>query len=892
MSVESADPEGASIGDGATPLVRSGGEELRRIADELARVGAWSLDLANAVSLADARVFWSDEACAMHGLPAGHQPSLEEAGSFFGAEGRERWFAALEACRRSGTPCELELELTSAGGRRRWVRAIARRIDAALIVGAYQDVTERKRFEIDVRRSNRALAMLGRCNELLIRASDEIGFLADICRLVVEEGDYALAWAGFAGRDRGKRVVPVAYAGDNTGYLDAIDVSWSEQDPAGRGGVGQALRSGQLTVIADLASDPAFAPWRTEALRRGYRSAVVLPLGVDGATVGVLALYRCEAGVPSAGELDLLQNFADDVGFGIGHLRTLAERRRAEARLADQASWLDQARDAIVVRDGDGRITFWNMSAERLYGWSARETLGATLEDLRLVDDSPVRREAVDAVFACGFWNGELEHRRKDGTLVTVESRWTLMRDAAGRPRSVLTIDTDITERKAAEREIERLAFYDPLTGLPNRALFLQRLESMVAEDGRFGAILFLDLDHFKSLNDTFGHDRGDALLREVAARVRAAVDPADTVARLGGDEFVVLLECCEGSADESAEAARRVAEAILARFEAPFVIDGYEHVSTPSIGVAVFAAGERSGEVLKRADVAMYQAKASGRNTVRLYDPRVQAAAEARRALEDELRVALRTEEFALVYQPQVNLGGRTIGAEALLRWRREGCRPVSPAEFIPIAEECGLIAPLGAWVLETACRQLGAWSDGCGGGDLRLSVNISAYEFRQPGFVERALAIVAATGVDARRLLLELTESAFVDNVELVVASMSALKRAGFGFSLDDFGTGYSSLSYIKRLPFDQLKIDHSFVRDVLTDENDAAIVRTIVGLGRTLGLEVIAEGVETRAQYDFLRAIGCRGFQGFYFGKPVPGEILGARLDAADASRAQAR
>jgi diguanylate cyclase (GGDEF)-like protein/PAS domain S-box-containing protein len=556
-----------------------------------------------------------------------------------------------------------------------------------------------------------------------------------------------------------------------------------------------------------------------------------------------------------------------------------AARMQAEARNRIQASLLDKAHDAISVTGTDAQINYWNPAAERLFGWTANEAIGKTKAELRIVspEEFPL---GYQTVLQEGDWSGEIQKQRKDDGTVTVATHLTLVRDDEGRPQSVLEIETDITQRKEAEREIENLAFFDPLTGLPNRRLLLDRLQHALAtcrRTGYMGALLFLDLDNFKSLNDTLGHDKGDLLLQQVARRLQTRVPRAsDTVARQGGDEFVIVLEELNENQGEAAAHAERVAEKILAAFESPFQLNNHQHHTTPSIGVALF--DKHIGnvdELLKRADLAMYQAKAGGRNMIRFFDPEMQSIISARVELEADLRHGLQRQEFLLHYQRQTDGNGHTIGAEALVRWHHPRHSLVSPALFIPLAEDTGLILQLGQWVLETACKQLVVWAGNPETSHLTVAVNVSARQFRQPAFVQQVLEAIDGTGANPKRLKLELTESLLIANVERTVDNMNALKAKGISFALDDFGTGYSSLSYLKRLPLDELKIDKSFVRDILTDPNDAAIARTILGLGHTLGLDVIAEGVETQNQRDFLALHGCHAYQGYLFSRPVPAE-----------------
>ncbi|MDB5840195.1 MAG: domain S-box-containing protein/diguanylate cyclase protein, partial [Herminiimonas sp.] len=555
------------------------------------------------------------------------------------------------------------------------------------------------------------------------------------------------------------------------------------------------------------------------------------------------------------------------------------ERLKGERRNRFLASLLDKAQDSIVVADMKDRIFFWNKGAERLFGWTAREAIGKTKRELVIIDPAQFD-EASHTVLGQGDWSGELRKRRKDGSKVMVESHWTLVRDDNEKPQSVLAIETDITHRKAAERAIEDLAFFDPLTRLPNRRLLLDRLQHALATSRRThhaGALLFIDLDNFKSLNDTLGHDKGDLLLQHVARRLETCVPrKSDTVARLGGDEFVVMLEDLSENREDAATQAESVGEKILTAFNQSFRLNSHEYHTTPSIGITLFDNRiSNIDELLKQADLAMYQAKAAGRNTIRFFDPDMQIVVSARVELESDLRQGLQQHQFFLHYQRQTDSDGVTIGVEALVRWRHPRRGLVSPALFIPLAEETGQILGLGQWVLETACRQIADWAKRPETSRMTVAVNVSARQFRQPDFVGQALAILNNTGADPQKLKLELTESLLVANVDNVVAKMCALKAVGVGFALDDFGTGYSSLSYLKRLPLDQLKIDQSFVRDVLTDPNDAAIARTILVLGQSLGLDIIAEGVETADQRDFLAQHGCHIYQGYFFGRPLPAE-----------------
>ncbi|MDO8291474.1 MAG: EAL domain-containing protein [Gallionella sp.] len=449
----------------------------------------------------------------------------------------------------------------------------------------------------------------------------------------------------------------------------------------------------------------------------------------------------------------------------------------------------------------------------------------------------------------------------------------------------LLVVVEDITELKAQAAHIEQLAFYDPLTGLPNRSLLRDRVQQVLTHSTRHknhGAILFIDLDNFKALNDTRGHNIGDLLLIEVAKRLQDCVRSSDTVARMGGDEFIVVLEELNENTQLAISQARDIGEKVLASLNQPFNLEGFEHYSSASIGISLFRDHEIGMDALLRhADTAMYQAKTSGRNALRFFDPDMQAALEARATLEADLRRAISQQQLHLFYQIQVNAANQPIGAEALLRWLHPERGLVSPLQFISLAEDTGLILPIGQWVLETACAQIKAWETNPLACELQLAVNVSARQFHQPDFVEQVRTALNKTGANPSRLKLELTESVALGNIDDTIVKMCDLNKAGVRFSMDDFGTGYSSLSYLTQLPLDQLKIDLSFVRNIGIKPTDAVIVQTIISMGNSLGMEVIAEGVENEEQRDFLERNGCHAYQGYLFSKPVPIEEFEALI-----------
>ncbi|MCB5185829.1 EAL domain-containing protein [Methylobacillus gramineus] len=659
------------------------------------------------------------------------------------------------------------------------------------------------------------------------------------------------------------------------GYLDALH---GLKIGPSVGSCGTAAYERRTVIVEDIAEDRLWREYRAIAQQYDLRACWSMPIFSSTQQVlGTFAVYGKHPRVPESEEMDLVAACSHIVGIAI-------ERARAEDQLRLLETSIARLNDIVLIAEADPRglhsphTIFVNKAFEQLTGYSAEDVIG---KPLRLLDGPNTQQEELSKVKAA-LKNGEsirteLINYKKNGEEIWLEMDILPIANAAGQYTHWVAVERDITERKAAESKIQHLAFYDVLTNLPNRLLLLDRLEYVLVNSIRLntsGALLFIDLDNFKTLNDTHGHDFGDMLLELVAQRIVESVRVSDTVARLGGDEFVVVLDGLSKDLQLAAQETRTVAEKILASFFQPFHLAGYEHYSSSSVGVALFGPQQQVtvDELLKRADLAMYQAKSAGRNTFRFFDPAMQALISERAAMEEDLRQALPRHELILFYQPQVDEKAKLFGAEVLLRWQHPRHGLLSPAGFISLAEETGLILPIGNWVLETACRQLVLWSHQTETARLSLSVNVSARQFRQPDFVEQVLLILEETGADPAYLKLELTESMLVDNIEDVIVKMNALKAMGVGFSMDDFGTGYSSLSYLKRLPLSQLKIDRSFVRDLLIDSNDASIVRTIIALGHGLGLKVIAEGVETQEQQRFLADEGCLAYQGYLFGAPI--------------------
>ncbi|MBK9443742.1 MAG: EAL domain-containing protein [Comamonadaceae bacterium] len=556
----------------------------------------------------------------------------------------------------------------------------------------------------------------------------------------------------------------------------------------------------------------------------------------------------------------------------------ITERKQAEEALRIAATAFE-SQQGMVITDAQRMILRVNQAFTSITNYSDKEAVGQYPRMLKSGrHDSAFYAAMTQALEQDGTWAGEIWNRRKNGEIYPEWLSISAVKDADGLTSHFVAIFSDISERINALAQIDTLAFYDPLTQLPNRRLLLDRLEQALhasTRHARNSALLFVDLDNFKTLNDTLGHHQGDLLLAQVALRLKTCIREGDTVARLGSDEFVVMLENLSEDDIDAATQAETVADNILNAFQQDFWLDQGSHHATPSIGITLFGGDslQSSEQPLRHAELAMFQAKAAGRNTLRFFDARMQAEVSAHAALEADLREAVQQQQFLLHYQPQVVGAGRITGVEALVRWQHPQRGMVSPAEFIPLAEESGLILPIGQWVLETACAQLTAWAQQPELAHLTVAVNVSARQFKQEDFVDSVLATLARTQANPKRLKLELTESMLIDDVEAIIAKMGLLKAHGVAFSLDDFGTGYSSLAYLKRLPLDQLKIDQGFVRNIVTDPNDAVIARMVVLLAESMGLSVIAEGVELQAQADFLAHQGCHAYQGYLFSRPLP-------------------
>jgi diguanylate cyclase (GGDEF)-like protein/PAS domain S-box-containing protein len=639
----------------------------------------------------------------------------------------------------------------------------------------------------------------------------------------------------------------------------------------GVGSCGTSAFRGERVIVEDIQQHPYWAAYRDLASKAKLQSCWSIPFkSKDGHVLGTFAIYHSQVTVPTQDELSLISGYAN--------LAQLAVESSRDQNSLSISAIAFESKDGMLVTDANKKILRVNHSFTKITGFSEEDVMGKILgmhgsvtADVNLYASIWNDIESVDVCEA------EFNNYRKNGEVYPEQIAITKVKDSNGVTTNYVASVSDIAISKAAAEEIQSLAFYDPLTKLPNRRLLTDRLKHALAasaRSGRDGALLFLDLDHFKTLNDSLGHDVGDLLLQQVAERLSACVREGDTVARLGGDEYLVMLVDLSTHSIEAAAQSKLIGERILAALNQPYRLNDSVYQSTASIGIALFSNHDQSlDDLLKHADIAMYQAKKVGRNAMRFFDPQMQETIHARVELEAELRKAHELKQFSLHYQVQVDHLGNALGAEALIRWNHPERGLVSPFHFVPLAEETGLILPIGQWVLDTACAQLKAWQRNVVSHELTLSINVSAKQFRQENFVEQVQTAVRRHVIDPSLLKLELTESILVESVENTISTMNALKVIGVQFSLDDFGTGYSSLQYLKRLPLYQLKIDQSFVREIVVDSSDKAIVETIIAMAKSLELEVIAEGVETEEQQQILMEKGCMKYQGYLFSKPVP-------------------
>ena len=757
--------------------------------------------------------------------------------------------------------------------------------DPPLFTGFLRDISARKDAEAKILRLNRLYRTLSHTSALIVRTSDTHSLFKGICRIAKEHGGFVMPWVGLLALESGTVRLE---AHVEEGEFEAPGLSIRADHPEGRGPAGTAMREARIVICNDI-DEPSNAWWRDRHLRNCIRSLAALPLMTRGQVIGIFMLNSSVAGYFDNDISQLLREMVAELSYALDRLHLEAKHLEALNALRDSDERFRQLAENIPQM-------FWLIEPAlqtALYVSPAYETLtgrraqGAQrcheewLESVHSEDRERVIHARRDRAEIGGY---DIEYRIRTAAGVErwVNDRAFPIRDSEGRVCRIAGIVSDITEAREAQDRLAHLAHFDQLTNLPNRSVFYERLTHGIVQAARHQAtlgVMFIDLDQFKSVNDTMGHSMGDALLRQVANRLVECVRGEDTVSRLSGDEFAILLARLTDADD-----AGFVATKILERLKQPFNVDGVEVIVSASIGITLYPVDADNADLLMRnADVAMYNAKTRGRDNCRFYTAEMNARALARMRLESRLRGALERDEFVLHFQPKMTLESRGIcGFEALIRWQPPGEPLVPPADFIPVLEETGLITPIGEWVVQAACEQIAAWRK-AGLIPVPVAINLSARQLRHPGFSEAVAKTLAHHGVSADLLEVEITESALMDNLEEALKTLAQLKALGASLAIDDFGTGYSSLGYLKRFPFDTLKIDRSFVRDIPADPDDATIARTIIALGHSLGLTVVAEGVETEEQLAFLIANRCDYAQGYLFSRPVPG-AASTRLLAA--------
>ncbi len=892
----------------------------------------------------------------------------------------------LLALHKDGHEFTIELALGEmhAGGQRRW---------AAFI----RDITLRRAAEERVLQLNRLLRTISAVSQMIVRERSRERLLNETCRILVEHGEYRMAWIGLA-EAHCSRVRVAAQHGIDDGYLAQADIR-CDDSPQGSGPTGVAIREGRFVINNDSATDPIFLLWRESALRHGYGSSASFPLQVDGGIIGAVNVYADKPNAFAHEETVLLNELIDDLnyalqmlavmaahdqsehalaqseanfrsltananvgilvycsgqpmfgnaqllkllGYTLGELRQagiaefvhpdecaavlarleqqppgapaehvyetvfltrdgrelpveitvtqtlwegapcglvfvhdISDRRRAEARMRQLSSALEQTADAVLITNTTGTIEYVNPAFEQITGFSPAEVIGQSPRLIRSGKHSPAFYQNLWQTILSGkVFREVFINCRKNGDDYFEEKTISPLKNAAGEITHFISTGKDVTERMQAQERLEYIAQHDALTELPNRLLLLDRLNQALARarwHQRVVALLFVDLDRFKTINDTLGHETGDLILQQIALRLNSCVREGDTVARFGGDEFVILLDDVANEID-----IRDIAKKVLSALLPPFQISSQHFYVTASIGISLYPNdGADASALLKNADIAMYRAKEQGKNTFQFYSSEMSARAFERLSLESSLRHALDRHELCLFYQPVVDANsGVIVSVEALLRWQHPDLGLVQPSDFIPLLEETGLIVPAGEWVLETACEQLHTWHK-LGWPSLRMAINLSIRQLQNDGLLLAFEHNLSKRPYLPGQLELEITEGMLMQQGGATTEVLGALRGLGVRLAIDDFGTGYSSLSYLRRFPIDTLKIDRSFVHDLPSDTTDSAITTAIIVLAQSLNLNVIAEGIETQAQRDFLYGQGCRLMQGYLFSKPLPAE-----------------
>ena len=768
-----------------------------------------------------------------------------------------------------------ELLLQTPVGRRRFECHAARLAGQDMVVWISWDVTERHQAQQRVQAFTRLYSFLSQVNQSIVQTRSEPELFSRICAAALSHGGFSSA--------RVLRPDPAAAHGWGLACRAALQGEPSADTPTlpplqALETARTALQQGRTHWSRAVPSENELA--QDEGI---FHAWVALPLGGAGGFDAALLLEHERLDPSDQDEQRLFDEICSDIAYARGQFLREQQWQESQARVRLHAAALESTQDGVMVTDLTPRIVSVNRAFSRITGYTEADVVGKAPNILRSGrQDDAFYSELWQALTTQGEWQGELWNRRRDGELYAQWMSISTVRDPQGHPSHYVAVFTDITQQKLTEERLQQMAHFDPLTQLPNRPMVLARLEQAMAAAARQSlhvAVLFIDLDNFKTVNDSLGHAAGDALLSEVAHRLAQRTRREDTLGRLGGDEFVLVLEHLNEPQDAGV-----VAQELIRLLDEPFHVDGMTVYVQASVGISLYPQdGHTVNDLVRDADAAMYQAKRAGRNTYRYYTESLTAAAQNRLALDSRLRRALAKQEFELWYQPLVDIASRRlIGLEALVRLKQPDLPPVGPAEFIPVLEENGLIIELGEWVTRAACRQGRAWLD-AGLEFGRIAINLSPVEVRRGGTDERVLRALADSGLPPDRLELEITESGLMEQGDKAEPFLQSLHSQGVRLAIDDFGTGYSSLAYLKRFPVHKLKIDRGFVRDLPGDSSDAQLVQTMVGLGHSLGMSVLAEGVETAEQGDFLLKLGCEAAQGYLYGAPEPADRVVKRLPA---------
>ena len=759
-----------------------------------------------------------------------------------------------------------------------WFSIAVYSTESAHFVAVFDNITERKQLELALLRKNAMYAVLSATNSAIVHMQDRRELFDEVCRVAMGLGGFCLAWIGVL-HESDRCVAPVAMAGDTGNLVQLIVAHYCDELAGECGPIGMAILENRHVLSNDFLNETSAAPWHDTAMRNGIRSSLSLPIR-GGGIRGAIMVYATDQNYFQQDAIDLLLEMAEDVSFALEKIQAAEQHRQDEAQLRLHAKVFDNSSEGMIIADADNHILMVNQAFTDTFGYILEEVKG---KNPRILNSGRQERnfyvQMWETLLTQGFWQGEIWDRNKNGEIFPVWLTINTVKDEAGKVVNHFAVYSDLSQKKAQE-QLHHLLHYDALTDLPNRLLLEDRVTEVIVHarlHGRYVAVLFINLDHFHAINDLLGHAAGDQVLRAIASRLSESAGELATVSHFSGDTFVVVLPDISHPSELNP-----FTEILLGVISAPLSIGEQEVELTGRIGIAVYPNdGKDFAELMKNADLAALQAKEAGRNNYCYFTSSMNEHSAQLHTMRGMLRHALQNNWFVLYYQPQVNiLSGEIIGCEALIRMRHPEQGLISPAEFIPVAEETGLIVAIGEWVIREACGQMKRWHDQ-GYSDLVMAVNVSPLQLRQPNLITVIRQALDESGLSPQYLELEFTEGAVMKNIASTLELMKKFKNMGLRLNIDDFGTGYSSLSYLKQFPIDKLKIDQSFVSNITLDPSDAAIVQAIIALARSLGLSTIAEGVETESQLGYLRTLHCNEIQGYFFSPPVPSDEFIALL-----------